>query len=153
MIGSNAMAMFRKDETYYMFDSHSRNRHGSIVSDGKSVLLTFSNIETLESYVRTSASQLCTKQNPIMECLPVTIHILHSEGTEFFTEYLSQQESMSHEKSHNVFTRTDQSSEEKTQNSLTKTEYNRIYKNKQRANTDFQMKEMQQKQQNRTNEE
>ena len=145
MIGSNALAMFKKDQnTYYVFDSHSRSSQGSIVSDGTSVLLKFISIDLLETYLRKMSTQLCTKMNPIIEFLPVTIHNLNSEGTELFREYLSQQETVSQARS-TVLPINDTIDMAKTRNPLSKTVYNRIYKQKQRVNKKFQQQEMLQK--------
>ena len=141
MIGCNALAMFKKDQnTYYVFDSHSRSSQGSIVSDGTSVLLKFISIDFLETYLRKISTQLCTKVNPIIEFLPVTIHNLNSEGTELFREYLCQQETISQARC-SVLPKNDGIDMAKTRNPLSKTMYNRIYKQKQRVNTNFQQKE------------
>ena len=56
MIGANAVAMFKKQDKYFVFDSHSRDENGLVTSDGHSVLLEFQNIEKLEIYLKKMAS-------------------------------------------------------------------------------------------------
>ena len=38
--------------SYFLFDSHSRNEHGFLVSDGKSVLIRFARIYDIECYIK-----------------------------------------------------------------------------------------------------
>ena len=153
MIGANAVAMFKKQDKYFVFDSHSRDENGLVTPDGHSVLLEFQNIEKLEIYLKKIASQLCSVNSPIVECLPVTIHKLNSEETKLLTGYFNQQEAISQEKLSNILPGTQNMSPDKLCSNITQTDYNRIYKQKQRSNKVYHQKELLQKQQIRSNKE
>lgn len=51
IIGSNAFAVQYENQKIHVFDSHSRNKQGYPVADGKSVLITFSHLSDLYNYV------------------------------------------------------------------------------------------------------
>ena len=153
MIGANAVAMFKKQDKCFVFDSHSRDENGFVTPDGHSVLLEFQNIEKLEIYLKKMASQLCSVNSPIVECLPVTIHKLNSEETKLLTGYFNQQEAISQEKLSNILPGTQNMSPDKSCSNITQTDYNRIYKQKQRSNKVYHQKELLQKQQIRSNKE
>ena len=44
--------IFAVGPTYYLFDSHSRDSRGLVVSDGLSVLLKFTSLQQLENYIK-----------------------------------------------------------------------------------------------------
>ena len=44
-IGESASAILREENTYFIYDPHSRNQNGFPDADGTSVLLTFNSIE------------------------------------------------------------------------------------------------------------
>ena len=51
MIGAICSAVHQKDEKYYFFDSHSHNMSALSGADGTSVMIRFSNMDDLVSYL------------------------------------------------------------------------------------------------------
>ena len=153
MIGENAVALLKKLDKYFVFDSHSRDENGLVTPDGHSVLLEFQNIEKLQIYLKKMASQLCSVNSPIVECLPVTIHELNSEETKLLTGYFNQQEAISEEKLCNILPGTQNISQEKSCSNISRANYNRIYKQNQRSSKAYKQKEMLNKQQVRSDKE
>ena len=47
------VAVILYNDSYYLFDSHSRNQHSQMVVNGQSVLLKFSQLSDLEKYIET----------------------------------------------------------------------------------------------------
>ena len=62
-----------KEGNYYIFDTHSRDRYGNVVSNGTSVLLHFRNRNGLIRYIRNVAHQLCASQFEIVPLSPITV--------------------------------------------------------------------------------
>ena len=54
----STIAVYRCNGIFYVFDPHSRNKEGMLVSDGKSVLLTFALLSKLIEYVRNLAKSM-----------------------------------------------------------------------------------------------
>ena len=59
-IGKSASAIFREHNTYYIYDPHSRNKHGFPDADGTSVRLKFNSIEKMYNYVANLAIEVNT---------------------------------------------------------------------------------------------
>ena len=53
-ICSFVVAVMLCNDSYYFFDSHSRNQHGKMVRNGHSVLLKFSQLRELEKHIQTT---------------------------------------------------------------------------------------------------
>ncbi len=124
MVGENAISLFKKGGEFYVFDSHSRDRFGHITSDGHSVLLQFHTMNQLIKFFTQMFHDLLMDHCPVVECLPVTIHSVSTDGESWIHTYLSKQ--------------ADRMEEGKQKLGA---EYNRLYKQKQRSVAEFRNKE------------
>ena len=62
-----------KEGNYYIFDSHSRDRYGNVVSSGTSVLLHFRSANGVIRYIRNVANQLRASQFELVPLSPITV--------------------------------------------------------------------------------
>ena len=73
-IGESASAIFRENNTYYIYDSHSRNKCGFPDADGPSVRLKFNSIEKMYNYVANLAIELNTYEFELTPLL-IVMHV------------------------------------------------------------------------------
>ena len=59
-IGERASAILQEENTYFIYDSHSRNKNGFPDADGTSVLLTFNLVEKMYHYITNLTMNLNT---------------------------------------------------------------------------------------------
>ena len=72
--GESASAIFRENNTYYIYDPHSRNKHGFPDADGTSVRLKFNSIEKMYNYVANLAIELNTYEYELTPLL-IVMHV------------------------------------------------------------------------------
>ena len=73
MIGSVCSAVFKKDEEYYFFDSHSHGQDGMSCPDGKSVLACFQNLEDLVAFMYAVYDSMLIDISSQFDMLPVNM--------------------------------------------------------------------------------
>ena len=72
-IGAICSAVFRKNDMYVFFDSHSHGENGLSSSDGSSCLITFSSIDDLVTYMYALYDSLNLNTNLQFDFLPIKI--------------------------------------------------------------------------------
>ena len=73
-IGESASAIFWENNTYYIYDPHSRNKHGFPDADTTSVRLKFNSIEKMHNYVANLAIGLNTYEFELTP-LQIVMHV------------------------------------------------------------------------------
>ena len=73
-IGESASAIFHENNTYYIYDPHSRNKDGFPDADGTSVRLKFNSIEKMYNYVANLAIKLNTYEFELTPLL-IVMHV------------------------------------------------------------------------------
>ena len=92
MIGSVCSALFRKDDEYYIFDSHSHGQDGLSAPDGKSLLASFSCLEDLVTFMYALYDSMLIDLTAQFDMLPVKL--IETEK-EYDTDKLIRNESIS----------------------------------------------------------
>ena len=73
-IGESASAIFQENNTYYIYDPHSRNKDGFPDADGTSVRLKFNYIDKMYNYVANLAIELNTYEFELTPLL-IVMHV------------------------------------------------------------------------------
>jgi hypothetical protein len=74
MVGVSASAIYRDEQDkYVLYDSHGRDSQGRIGVGTPSCLIYYGNMIGIERYIRYMSSNLCSKKNPLIELLPISI--------------------------------------------------------------------------------
>ena len=76
MIGSVCSAVFKKDEEYYFFDSHSHGQDGMSCPDGKSILACFQNLEDLVAFMYAVYDSMMIDISSQFDMLPVNMTLV-----------------------------------------------------------------------------
>ena len=79
MIGAVCSAVLLKDERYYFFDSHSHGKDGLSGPDGSSVILSFSYIEDLITYLYALYESMGIELSLQFETLPIDFTTIPQE--------------------------------------------------------------------------
>ena len=115
MIGEYAIGAFKKNVQFFIFDSHSRNVFGHVAHEnGTSVVLEFDSSNFMIDYLKQMIPLLCSSTHSVIVCMPVTVTVTR----DWYQAYFSDQATRAH-----------------------KAQYNKIYRQKQRQDLAFKMKE------------
>ena len=90
-ISGYTIALILLNDKFYIFDSHSRNERGLTVFDGKSVLLTFSNLHQLENYIQVCYLQCSNRDHVFLQLQPVIVRIGSDDCTYILNCYKNLQ--------------------------------------------------------------
>ena len=147
IIGAICSAVFRKNDLFMFFDSHSHGKNGLASSEGTSVLMSFKHLDDLVTYLYAFYHSLQIDMNLQFDFLPLTIrpnqqdtrcefHVEHQLEAYFKDQSMRQAKKEKSKLIENSMFEVSTCKKKKKH-----TEYNRLYKRQQRELSDFKEKE------------
>lgn len=145
MIGAISSAVHQKDEKYYFFDSYSHNMSALSGADGTSVMIGFSNMDDLVSYLYAFYQSMHISLESEFDVLPVSITCSRTSSVgDQLLRYFSDQLRKKEVKFQKLNSMTTECMENSTQKS-SKSTYMKFYMQNKRKDEKFRQKELDKK--------